>query len=332
MKSPKSSPTRIIKRNEILQQCLHLEIKKTTYTLPPVPLPFPPQFNTTAFVTKLSRKKLARFPNAFIMYRSEYVRHLKNNNYHLSMTDLSSMISYSWRKEPEYVKKAYRDISSDAERLYAQTTCFRVNDATTAVSIKKTKPTFIATISMQVQKPTTNNFIISKNPVYAPRTQPMTLQASESALPPPQSFVQNNYFEPINSVCLPFDILENRMGTTFDNRMVNCCRCLECAWKQQHGGNMTASAPQKTDAVVPQYSSSITTTSHFVLIQPSTLFTHQTTSQFSLPSPPIFNHYGSTSGLSLSLSTTTFSSSKNEGKMPISRKYNLNHGLADGLL
>ncbi|CAG8551807.1 5450_t:CDS:2 [Paraglomus occultum] len=256
------------------------------------------------------------------MYRSEYVRHLKNNNYHLPMTDLSSMISYSWKKEPEYVKKAYRDISSDAEKLYAQINCFQVNDATTAVSTKvkrKNKPNFITKISMRVPKLTTNN---SKYPVYAPHTntEPTTLQVSESALPLPQSFVQDNYIEPINS---PFDMLENRMETTFDNRMTNCCCCLECAWKQQqqNRGNMNASAFQKTDAVVPQYSSSVTTSSHYVCpTQPPTLFTHQITSQFSLSSPPIFNNYASTLG-SFSSSFTTFPSSNNEYRMPISRKY-----------
>ena len=247
MKDVKPS-TRIINRNGILQQCMRLSIKKTTPTLPPVTLPFPPQIDTAAFVTKLLSKKLVRFPNAFIMYRSEYVRHLKKNNYHLAMTDLSSMISYSWEKEPEHVKKAYKDISLEAEKLYAQKNCFQVNDMTTVITTTKTtkarrrkKPAFIATPSMDVRKSTTNNSTVLKNPTSAPHAQPTALQISESVLPLSQPFVHANYFEPTNSIYSPtFDMLENRMGTAFDNK-INGYRCSYCTWNQQQSGRFNAS-------------------------------------------------------------------------------------------
>ncbi|CAG8574084.1 1774_t:CDS:2, partial [Racocetra persica] len=90
--------------------------------LPPLPLPYPPATRVEKIVEKLiSKPKLARFPNAFIMYRNEYVQFLKASGLNFPMTELSPMISYSWKQEPPCVKDAYTQISSEAERLYVQT-------------------------------------------------------------------------------------------------------------------------------------------------------------------------------------------------------------------
>ncbi|KAF0392083.1 MATA-HMG [Gigaspora margarita] len=103
------------------QQKIKLLMNKPRGVLPPLPLPFPPQVQLQKMVAKLASKpKLARFPNAFIMYRNEYVQFLKAKGLHLSMTELSPMIAAAWRQEPEYVKDAYTRLSSDAEKLYVR--------------------------------------------------------------------------------------------------------------------------------------------------------------------------------------------------------------------
>ncbi|CAG8470611.1 11992_t:CDS:1 [Racocetra fulgida] len=103
------------------QQKIKLLMNKPRGVLPPLPLPYPPQVQLQKMVAKLASKpKLARFPNAFIMYRNEYVQFLKAKGLHLSMTELSPMIAAAWRQEPEYVKDAYTRLSGDAEKLYVR--------------------------------------------------------------------------------------------------------------------------------------------------------------------------------------------------------------------
>lgn len=112
------------KKNGLMQrgqQKIKLTINKPRGSLPPLPLPYPPEIDLQKMVAKLASKpKLARFPNAFIMYRNEYVHYLKSKDLHLSMTELSPMIAASWRQEPEYVKDAYTQLSSEAEKLYVR--------------------------------------------------------------------------------------------------------------------------------------------------------------------------------------------------------------------
>ncbi|CAG8506659.1 903_t:CDS:1 [Acaulospora morrowiae] len=90
---------------------------------PPLRLPQSPPTVQEAInlVEKLITKpKLARFPNSFIIYRNMYVRYLKDNGYSIPMTHLSSMVGRSWKMEPYHIKEAYRKISSEAEQLYDQ--------------------------------------------------------------------------------------------------------------------------------------------------------------------------------------------------------------------
>ncbi|CAG8445588.1 13587_t:CDS:1 [Dentiscutata erythropus] len=104
------------------EQKIKLDIHRERPILPPLPLPYPPATRVEKIVEKLiSKPKLARFPNAFIMYRNEYVQFLKASGLSFPMTELSPMISYSWKHEPPCVKDAYTQISSEAERLYVQT-------------------------------------------------------------------------------------------------------------------------------------------------------------------------------------------------------------------
>lgn len=102
---------------------IKLDLKKPSPSSPPLPLPFPPTQRVEQIVAKLVAKpRLARFPNAFIMYRNEYVQYLKSQGYHISMTELSPMISTSWKRESEFVKEAYTKLSSEAEKMYVRDT------------------------------------------------------------------------------------------------------------------------------------------------------------------------------------------------------------------
>ncbi|CAG8690717.1 7983_t:CDS:2 [Cetraspora pellucida] len=104
------------------EQKIQLEIRKEHTLLPP--LPFPPTIQIEDLVAKLTSKtskpKLARFPNAFIIYRSEYVQFLKDKGLNFPMTMLSAMTSSAWKQEPTCVKDAYTLISNEAEKLYKQ--------------------------------------------------------------------------------------------------------------------------------------------------------------------------------------------------------------------
>ncbi|CAG8460310.1 3130_t:CDS:1 [Paraglomus brasilianum] len=104
---------------------------------PPDTLPFPPQFDMTDLVTKYTRKRLARFPNEFIIYRSLYVKYLKERNHNFSMTDLAPIVSKLWRDEPENVKTFYKKVSLEARKQYLlKTRC----DVTSASKKKLKRP------------------------------------------------------------------------------------------------------------------------------------------------------------------------------------------------
>ncbi|CAG8522191.1 197_t:CDS:1 [Acaulospora morrowiae] len=82
-------------------------------------------FPTTKEIMKLvekliSKPKVARFPNSFLIYRNTYVKYLKDNGHSIPMTQLSTMVKLSWKSEPYHVKETYTKISSEIEELYNQ--------------------------------------------------------------------------------------------------------------------------------------------------------------------------------------------------------------------
>ncbi|CAG8446538.1 17510_t:CDS:1 [Acaulospora morrowiae] len=75
----------------------------------------------TSLVEKLlSKKKSGRLPNKFILYRTFYVKYLKENNIHIPMNQVSKIVSLSWKSEPYHVKETYTKISNEIEELYNQ--------------------------------------------------------------------------------------------------------------------------------------------------------------------------------------------------------------------
>ncbi|RIB18106.1 hypothetical protein C2G38_2086613 [Gigaspora rosea] len=121
-KQPNKRAQKKIKHLPHHEQRIHLDIRKKHTLLPP--LPFPPTIQIEDLVAKLTSKtskpKLARFPNAFIIYRSEYVQFLKEKGLNFPMTMLSAMTSSAWKQEPSCVKDVYTLISNEAEKLYKQ--------------------------------------------------------------------------------------------------------------------------------------------------------------------------------------------------------------------
>ncbi|CAG8653106.1 13000_t:CDS:1, partial [Acaulospora morrowiae] len=87
---------------------------------PPLPSPLSPPTVQEAIklVEKLITKpRLARFPNGFIIYKNVYVKYRKENGHSIPMTKLSPMILHAWKSEPYHVKEAYTKISSEVKQL-----------------------------------------------------------------------------------------------------------------------------------------------------------------------------------------------------------------------
>jgi hypothetical protein len=67
---------------------------------------------------KKRKEQSIKFPNAFIAYRMEFCKQLKNKRICLTMQDVSYFASKLWKKEPCDVKKTYTKLANDAKLLY----------------------------------------------------------------------------------------------------------------------------------------------------------------------------------------------------------------------
>ncbi|GBB96987.1 hypothetical protein RclHR1_02890014 [Rhizophagus clarus] len=83
---------------------------------------FPPTITPHEIISdkKKKGKKPKKPPNAFIIYRKVYSGELAKNNYRLKQKEISSLCSKSWRNEPEYVKKHYRRLAHDTDKIFLQ--------------------------------------------------------------------------------------------------------------------------------------------------------------------------------------------------------------------
>ncbi|CAG8437916.1 8936_t:CDS:1 [Ambispora gerdemannii] len=85
---------------------------------------FPPDLTADTILEKAIWKlrnfrQASRVPNAFIAYRMAVCQELRlMNRRAITQPQLSSMAKASWAKEPEYVRKEYQRISSEARDLY----------------------------------------------------------------------------------------------------------------------------------------------------------------------------------------------------------------------
>jgi hypothetical protein len=83
-----------------------------------IKVPFPPQIKAEDILEKRRQnRKSAKSPNAFFIYRIAYLDQLRLHNFRVKMTDMSGLVSTSWKKEPSNVKATYKDLARKVERL-----------------------------------------------------------------------------------------------------------------------------------------------------------------------------------------------------------------------
>ncbi|CAG8658186.1 979_t:CDS:1, partial [Racocetra fulgida] len=83
--------------------------------------PFPPTINIDDLVTsKPNGDKPSKSSNAFIIYRKVYVKELHSRGVNLQMTQISPMVSESWKQEPEIVKQEYKKLAEAAKKRYKE--------------------------------------------------------------------------------------------------------------------------------------------------------------------------------------------------------------------
>ncbi|CAG8442830.1 14002_t:CDS:1, partial [Acaulospora colombiana] len=82
---------------------------------PFIKLPFPPMIDPRDLITlNPDGREPSKAPNAFIIYRKLFIKTARNEGYSLPMSIISSMVSKSWEKESEIVKKEYKRIAREA--------------------------------------------------------------------------------------------------------------------------------------------------------------------------------------------------------------------------
>ncbi|RGB41889.1 hypothetical protein C1646_662739 [Rhizophagus diaphanus] len=83
--------------------------------------PFPPTINIDDLVTsKPNGDKPSKTSNAFIIYRKAYVKELHSRGNYLQMTQISPMVSESWKQEPDSVKAEYKRLAEAAKKRYKE--------------------------------------------------------------------------------------------------------------------------------------------------------------------------------------------------------------------
>ncbi|CAG8512172.1 8822_t:CDS:1 [Scutellospora calospora] len=79
-----------------------------------IELPFPPVINSRDLVILHPDGRVPNTPNAFIIYRKQFVETARAGGYNLPMNIISSMASRSWEQESEEVKNEYKRIAKEA--------------------------------------------------------------------------------------------------------------------------------------------------------------------------------------------------------------------------
>src|SRR6266496_2397542 len=78
------------------------------------PPPFPPSVNPEDLILKPRKPKSklpTKPPNAFIIYRMQYVKELHKRGYSLPMRSVSASVASAWRDEPDHIIDYYKEIA-----------------------------------------------------------------------------------------------------------------------------------------------------------------------------------------------------------------------------
>ncbi|KAF0441071.1 MATA-HMG [Gigaspora margarita] len=83
-----------------------------------IQVPFPPRVSVSRLVEKrLQAPAHSKSPNSFFIYRKAFLDEARTHNCKVKMTEISPIISESWKQQPPYVKNVYREIAKEVERL-----------------------------------------------------------------------------------------------------------------------------------------------------------------------------------------------------------------------
>ncbi|CAJ0828003.1 3691_t:CDS:2, partial [Entrophospora sp. SA101] len=113
--SPSSSSTNYHHQNHPSYQNLH------NIQLPNIKVPFPPIINLKELISRPRKGKTkvpSKPPNAFMIYRMQYVKELHARNHRLPMRSISPSVANSWREEPDSVVNHYEQLARDASKYY----------------------------------------------------------------------------------------------------------------------------------------------------------------------------------------------------------------------
>src|SRR5436190_9873196 len=86
--------------------------------IPNISMPFPPNITAEEFLRSrpLSRVYF-KSPNSFFIYRQQFVKQLKSENYNDQMIKVSKWASVFWSNEPKHVKQHYKNLEKKIQKL-----------------------------------------------------------------------------------------------------------------------------------------------------------------------------------------------------------------------
>ncbi|KAG9305409.1 hypothetical protein G9A89_011542 [Geosiphon pyriformis] len=90
-------------------------------TLPDIHVTFPTELKPADLIVKKKDGTIpTKPPNAFFIYRREYVKALKSNGFKFKQRHVSSMASQAWICESKATQNRYREIARDAAKVLAE--------------------------------------------------------------------------------------------------------------------------------------------------------------------------------------------------------------------
>ncbi|CAG8634227.1 12218_t:CDS:1, partial [Acaulospora morrowiae] len=183
--------------------------------LPKLTLPFPPQINAEDLFT--TSKLPSKPPNAFFIYRKVYTKELITQNFRFKMTDVSPLVSSSWKLESDEVKTKYKEIARDVRQIYKKKkTSIEVEDSSDETASKNDD-------SQTIEKQETTSISSSNQNELTEERSPLTPEellstpemSQEDDLPEPwvnSDFPSSNFFSPQeigSDNDMPINFIEN---------------------------------------------------------------------------------------------------------------------------
>ncbi|CAI2178549.1 8174_t:CDS:1 [Funneliformis geosporum] len=89
----------------------------------PIRVPFPPPIGESELQPTLKKGKLPiRATNQFLLYRTAYIKTMRENGYQdINMRVISKLASDSWNLEPPFVQQEYKSLALRAKGLHQKT-------------------------------------------------------------------------------------------------------------------------------------------------------------------------------------------------------------------